>query len=194
MTYLHLALKAEALPLISHFKLTLSSEIPYRVYSNNEYYLTISLLGYDNALMATTALLTRYPPKQNDIFLNIGLCGAPDVLPIGTLIGVSTLYFENEYEQTLKPLAALQNFTLRTQKRPQEEAIDSLADMEAYATIKAASRFMEKEQLGVLKVVSDHFEPHTLTKNSAQTLMHQNLAKIENYLQTFKEQRCQQQL
>ena len=193
MTYLHLALKAEALPLIQHLRLHLNSEAPCRIYSNETYTLTISLPGYDNALMATTALLSLHPPKTDDVFINIGLCAAPSNLAIGSLVGVHTLSFENERPYTLKPLAHLASHPLQTFKTEQSEALNTLADMEAFAAIKAASRFLALQQLSVIKVVSDHFKPNRLTKNSAQTLIYHAIDDIVAYIQTFKEQQCQPQ-
>lgn len=189
MIYIHTALKAEALPLIEHFNLTLQTQEPFRIYTNDNIFLVIGLKGYDNTLMATTALLSHYSPKDNAYFLNVGLCGAPHTYDIGTLVEVNSLIYEDAYSFHLTPRTDLNQSALETLNEAGDVKKEHMVDMEAYAAFKAASLFIKRENITVLKVVSDHFEPYTLSKNLATTLIHKNVSKISKLI---KEIRCQQ--
>jgi len=189
MIYFHLALKAEAQPLIVHYDLKPYKELPFSVYKSANYTLVVSLPGYDNALMATSSLLAHFNANKEDFFINLGLCGAPQEFAIGTLLEITRLHYETLYPYTLAKHSKLPHTTLRTLDVACSETKGSAVDMEAYAVYKAASLYIKHENIAVLKVVSDHFEPETLTKNLAQTLIAHQLKNIETFI---KDHPCQQ--
>lgn len=164
------------------------------MYYNETIALVISLVGYDNALMATTALLNTFVPNEDDILINIGLCAGPKQFALGTLVEAGTLSYKDAYTYSLHKHSKLPQHPLTCYDSPVSLPQTHLADMESHAVFKAASAYIKRDNIGVIKIISDHFEPQTLSKNSAQKLLHSNISAIEHYINHFKDFTCQQPL
>lgn len=162
MMYFTMALLAEAKPLIKDLKLTLTQQSPFQIYSNEMIKLIITGMGQEQALMATTHLLTKYPPTDRDLVVNFGIAGAAKDFTIGELVVAHTLlqqhsgkkiYPDMRLTHPFKELVLTTVNQVQTQDDPQLQAVD----MEAFGVVQAALLFIKSSQVFVFKVVSDHF-------------------------------------
>lgn len=173
MIYLVTALAAEARPFLDHLKALSASALPFGLYTHDNALIAITGVGYDNALMATSALLGHRPPQAGDLLLSVGIAAAPQEHPIGTLLLAHKLTCKghHDYYPDLLLRHSWSEVTLETVLAPQSTPLPHAADMEAHAIFKAASRFMGVHQMLFAKVVSDHFTPERPTKEGATALI-----------------------
>ncbi len=163
-----MALLAEAKPLIKDLKLTLQQQTPFAIYANEDVMLIISGMGPDQALMATTHLLTKYPASPRDIIVNFGIAGAIKDYKIGEIITAHTI--KNRQNRKFYPDMRLSHpfkevvLTSLDSVQTQESADIQAVDMEAYGVCQAALNFVKSSQIAVFKVISDHFSAAIPTK------------------------------
>lgn len=183
MTYFLIALDAEARPLIDHYKLKRSSVLPYAVYTGEDIILLVTGQGRENAMMGTSALCGYRRPDPYDILVNLGICGAPAEFLLGELFIIHQIQdaHRNYYPDILYPHPLKETSLLCV-----NQAIDSLqnypVDMESAGVFIAASRFFKLHQMVFAKVVSDHFEPSSVTKEDCMELIKLNTSKIDTLL------------
>lgn len=128
--------------------------------------LVVSGSGSYAAATASAALFALYPPRQEDLFINFGLCGAHPAsgLPVLTTCIAESVSCEGE-RRVLYPDRILPcDFTpvrLKTFPSPvsevspaAEQAYDA-ADMEGYGALYATMTFFECHRCFVIKTVSD---------------------------------------
>ncbi|MBU0633322.1 hypothetical protein KKA17_11870 [bacterium] len=183
MLYIVIALSAEARAIVQMLKLKRVYTLPYTMFENEDVKLIISGMGNDNAMMATSTLLGHLPPCESDLLINIGICAAPKKYAIGESLLIHKITREEHscfpdilFEHSLKESGLL------TVDKPTDEEQQMPVDMESYGIYKAASRFLQTHQMLFYKVVSDHFEPHTVTKELAEELILANVKKIEDII------------
>ena len=180
MLYIVTALSAEARPFIDHFRLKrVEDALPYPLFSGEGVRLLVTQVGYENALMATSALFGHARPKEDDLLLNIGICGAPSRFAVGTpLVAHKITHKGRAYYPDMLLNHPFEEVELHTLESPKEDDHTNPVDMEAHAVYKAAARFMQSHQMLFVKVVSDHFEPETVTKELASSLIGDKLEGI----------------
>jgi len=187
MTYFVLALSAEARPLLTHFGLKRIDALPYPLYTDENSVLIVTQPGYENALMATSALLGYRPPEKEDILLNIGLCAAPESFEIGTLLLAHKIsYGIHDYYPDILFLHPNDEIDLRTVDAAVSSTESMAVDMEAHAVYKAASRFFKTHQMAFLKIVSDHFAPDNVTKELAIRLIGENIPALTQIIESMR--------
>lgn len=183
MTYLITALDAEARALIDYYGLKRDMSLPYTLYKNTDILLLICGVGKTNAMMAVSALLGWRIPHAGDTLINIGICAAPTHYEIGEALLIhqlidthKTYYPDILYTHTLKESSILCVDT------PQSIPNNLPVDMESTAVFCAASRFFKLHQMAFLKIVSDHFEPDCVSKESAISLIHAHLHTLDTLI------------
>ncbi len=148
MIYIVTALKPEAQAFVDKYKLPKSKK-------NSEISLFISGIGSQNMLQTTKDIIKLM--SEDDIIVNVGICGASKKYKIGQLI------------DGLK-----ENLTCVDYEVSQNDCYE-LADMESSGFLEASktvkNRFM-------FKVVSDHFEPHKVTKEATKSLIFKAIEEI----------------
>jgi len=165
MIYIICALSAEARLFLDHYKLKQYTSLPFKVYENEDVKLIVSNVGYNNALLATTALLAHFPPTKESILLNIGVAAAPSDYSLNSLVVAHKLiYADSSLYPDLLFSHKFEEANLTTVDTPQNSFSNTLVDMEAYAVFQAASRFLQTHQISVVKIISDHFEPEKVSK------------------------------
>lgn len=180
MNYIVTALDAEARILIDHYRLKKVSPLPYTLYGNEETTLLVSGIGKVNALMAVSALLGWRRPQANDVFLNIGVCGAPGEYEIGEPLLIHQIIDTNRrYYPDILYTHPLREASIVCADEPQSIPCDFPVDMESSAVFQAASRFVKLHQMGFIKIVSDHFSPQNVTKEGVTELIRSNVNKID---------------
>ncbi|WP_321777296.1 hypothetical protein [Sulfurimonas sp.] len=141
MLYIICALKSEAQAFVDKYKLTKSKQ-------NSEVTLIVSGIGRESMFNASKKILPQM--SKTDIIVNIGICGANKSYKIGQLIDgfANNLSCVNE---------AVTN-----------DSIYELVDMESAGFIQATKAIKNRY---IFKIVSDHFEPHKVTKEATKQLI-----------------------
>lgn len=167
MLYIVTALKPEAQAFVDRYKLKKERLDGFLLFKNSEMMLIVSGLGVNCARDATQTLINHYDISDEDIYLNIGICGAASKYEIGELLNISTLVYK-EIEYQFKTPKTLTLHSLDT------EATDDsyeIVDMEAYGFYDAVVHSPAIKNSYILKVVSDHFEPEIITKEKTKALI-----------------------
>ena len=183
MIYFVTALSAEAKPIIDKYDLKRIYTLPYTLFEGESAKLIVTGIGLENAMMAVSAFLGHCPPKQGDLLVNVGICASPKEFAIGEVLLANKL---TNKEHSYYPDVLFEHPLLETQLQsadaPADVHQDLATDMESYGVYKAASRFFDTHEMLFIKVVSDHFEPQSVTKEQAVLLIENALAKIEETL------------
>ena len=83
MLYIVVALKSEAQAFVDKYQLTQTQLSHLKVFHNDKMMLIVSGIGVQNAAQATQTLINHYDITDEDIYLNIGICGARTNYDIG---------------------------------------------------------------------------------------------------------------
>jgi len=167
MLYIVVALKPEAQAFVDRYKLKKSKLNNFTVFSNSNMMLIISGIGVRNSAQATQTLINYYDITDDDIYLNIGICGADKNYKIGELLEIGEIKYNSK---TIK----IQTQSHKTISCLDEEATDNaygIVDMESFGFYDAVIHSPAIKNYHILKVVSDHFEPNKVTKESTKSLV-----------------------
>jgi len=165
MIYIVTALKPEAQAFIDFYKLTKSKLSSHTVFTNKNITLIISGLGVTNARLATQTLINYFDITESDIYLNIGICGASREYEIGQLLEVGSITYEDI------------NYSFKDERnilcvdKEVSEMSYGIVDMESYGFYDAVIHNPAIQNFYIFKVVSDHFEPHKVTKDGTKALI-----------------------
>ena len=169
--YILVAHKKEARALFQHFTCKRDKSLPFTLYIHDTFFLAITNNGKENAYNVTTQLLQKYPPKKEDILINFGICAGSRRYEIGDFLHVNTLIYIKE---TITLFNTPTPHSLECVDTPQNSPLEHLADMESFGIYQASLTHFSKNTLFFYKVVSDYFEPHTLTKALIDTILEKN--------------------
>ena len=97
---------------------------------------------------------------DDDIYLNIGICGANTAYKIGELLEIGNLTYN---EKNIK-LNTRSEKTLTCLDKEISSDEYEIVDMESYGFYEAVIHSPAIKNFHILKVVSDHFEPSKVTK------------------------------
>jgi len=148
MIYILVALKCEAQAFIEKFKLDSTTK------QNENLSVVISGIGNENMYKTATNIVSKM--DKSDMILNVGICGANKNYKIGQLldekdINLTSVDHEVDYVKY--------------------EAVD----MES-SGFKNATKDIKNKY--IFKVVSDHFEPESVTKDLAKKLIYTQIDEI----------------
>jgi len=166
LIYLVVALKAEAQAFVDRFKLKKTKLKEFTLFFDTNMTLIISGMGVINARNATQTLVNQFDITDEDIYLNVGICGADNNYEIGSLLEISSVVY-NDISYTFKED---KNKIVCTDQAISEN-IYKIVDMESYGFYDAVIHNPAIKNFYIFKVVSDHFEPHKITKDSSKTLI-----------------------
>jgi len=167
MLYIVTALKPEAQAFVDKYKLRKSKLGEFSLFSNSKMMLIISGVGVKKAAMATQTLINHFDITDDDVYINVGICGSSRDYEIGELIEIGEIKYQHEVKQ-------LQNATqnsIRCLDLEADNSEDSIVDMESYGFCDAVFHSPAIKNIYILKVVSDHFEPHKVTKDTTKSLV-----------------------
>ena len=165
MIYMITALKPEAQAFVDFYKLKKSKLGNYTAFTDKSIILIISGLGVVNARLATQTLINHFDITDDDIYLNIGICGASTKYKIGQLLKIGSIVYKDI------------NYTFKDEEEivcldhEASESSYSIVDMESYGFYDAVIHSPAIKNFYVFKVVSDHFEPHKVTKDKTKSLI-----------------------
>ena len=164
MLYIVTALKPEAQAFVEKCKLTKTKYENFTMFTSENVKLIISGLGVNNAKIATTSMIKKFKPLQDDIFLNIGICGANQEYRVGELLEIGSIMYNNE--QFVLNMNSSNIITCKDTEV--HDSNHNIVDMESFG-FYAATRDIRYRYM--YKVVSDHFEPYKVTKDKTKSLI-----------------------
>ncbi len=173
MIYICVAFKEEAKSLLQQWSFRRDKSAPCTLYINADIYLCITKMGPEHASRALEALLRYRPPQPQDCFINFGICAAPASYAIGTVLHCNHLMYRNRS----LTLDAKNTLTLQTYDTPCRTKQPHAVDMEAFSLFEKALPLFA--QCYCIKVVSDHFEPDTVSSDTIATLLHRGVATLK---------------
>ncbi len=123
-------------------------------YKNEDIEVIITGIGADTMSKKTSQTLKKL--SKDDIVINVGICGASKNYNIGELIDARYIDITCiDYEMT--------------------KDIYDVVDMESAGFLEATNGFKNSF---IFKVVSDHFEPQTVSKDMAKKLIFNQIDEI----------------
>jgi len=152
MIYILCALKCEAQAFVDKYKLDKSKK-------NESIAIIISGVGRQNMLDAASRVVLEM--QSDDTILNVGICGGNKNFKIGQLVDAS----EHELVCVDSEVSQSGNYTL--------------VDMESDGFLNATK---DVKNSHIFKIVSDHFEPKTITKEFAKSLVFNAIDDINRLL------------
>jgi len=166
MIYIVTALKPEAQAFVDKYKLKKNRLQNYTLFQNENIILIISGIGVDNARRATQTLINNFDITDDDTYLNVGICAAPSKYTIGELLEIGSVTYRNT-TYTFDT----DKYTLTCKDEEASTKQETIIDMESFGFYDAVIYNPAIKKFHILKVVSDHFKPETVTKESTKSLL-----------------------
>lgn len=166
MLYIIVALKAEAQAFVDKYKLNKSKLGNFTLFSNANMMLIVSNIGVANARRATQTFIDQFDITDDDIYLNTGICGAQKRYEIGQLLEIGSVVYNDisyDFKADKKKIVCLD--------AEANESFHEIVDMESFGFYDAVIHSPAIKHFHILKVVSDHFEPHKVTKEFTKELL-----------------------
>lgn len=163
MLYVVTALKSEAQAFVDKYRLQKAKCGRFGMFENESIKVIVSGVGVLSAKEAAKALIEFFKPNENDWIVNIGICGANKNHEIGKLLKIGTIVYEDK-KYLLDPLG----YTLTCKEHEVSQNLYEIVDMESFGFYKATHGFFNR---AIYKVVSDHFEPQSVTKEGTKKLI-----------------------
>ena len=167
MTYIVVALKAEAQAFVDAYKLKKSKLGNYTLYSNKTMRLIISGMGVTNARLATQTLINNYDITDEDSYYNIGICGASKAYVMGEVLEIGSIVYKglrNTFNDEKKEIVCVDDPVSSSSEY-------EIVDMESFGFYDAVVHNPAIKNFFIIKVVSDHFEPKSVTKEGAKKII-----------------------
>ncbi len=173
MIYIVVALKSEAQAFVDYYKLQKSKLSGYTLFSHKSFKLIVSGIGVQNARVATQTLINHFDITDEDTYYNIGICGASKCYALGSLLQIGAI----EHQEITYNFNTKHKKIVCVDKEVSENSFD-IVDMESYGFYDAVVHNPAIQNFYIYKIVSDHFEPCTVTKEKTKTLIFQSLKEI----------------
>jgi len=171
MILIHCALLSEAQYIIEKEKLKLKQKNP-KVYLNDKIVLVVSNVGKNNTITALEFIYQNYKISKA---INIGIAGCNDKsIEIGALF-CTNHHLENIPYMQLQTVHSPQLLTLNS-------SFLTLFDMEGRYFIEISNKYLEKKDIFVFKVVSDHLDDTIPSKEFVKQLIKKNIKSIEKWI------------
>jgi len=165
-TLIHTAFFAEAKPIIESLKLQCTQRKPCKVYQKDGIVLVVSGMGAKNTLHVKE-LFETYDIKKA---VNIGIAGCKDTsMEIGSLV-CTTHQRDGMYFESISSLDAPCS--------DKEKLSTVLVDMESETFLHVSKKFLDKSDIYIFKIVSDHLDTTIPKKEFVWNIIEKNLKKI----------------
>jgi len=173
------AIFSEAKALIEYFDLQKVEKKPFLIYQSDNIALIISGIGKVNSAIATTYISQKY---SIDKMINIGICGTNDTKKeIGSLCSIKSIV---DASSSKKIVISNDGETLYTFDKIIEDKNSvkkgALVDMEAFGFYSAASKFVDKKDIKIYKIISDHLETSHIDNDFIYHLIKNRLEDIKD--------------
>ncbi len=178
MLYIVTALKPEAQAFVDYHKNLKKEKLDnFTIFKNKRLILIISHIGVANARIATQTLIDHFDITDDDIYLNIGICGASQNYAIGTLLTIGSITYKDINYQL-----NMQKNNITCLDTEAENSKCSIVDMESYGFYDAVIHNPAIKKFYIFKVVSDHFEPKNVTKEKTKALIFKKIDAINEQI------------
>lgn len=177
MIYIVTALKPEAQAFVDFYKLKKDKLSEHTIFKSKEIILIISGMGVDSARHATQTLINHFDITDNDIYLNVGICGARDNYKIGELLEIGSISYKS-LEYIFKTSAHKINCLDMEAK----DDLYNIVDMESFGFYDAVIHSPAIKNFYIFKVVSDHFMPQNVTKEGTKRVIFSAINKINTII------------
>jgi len=171
MLYVVTALKSEAQAFVDKYKLSKTKCDDFTLFTAQNIKVIISGIGINNAKSATNTLIKHFKPESRDIFVNIGICGASKEHKIGELIPIGSIIYRDREHIFNKNIF----ISITCKDTEVYEDKYNIVDMESFGFYEATKEIKNRY---IYKVVSDHFEPETVTKEKTKRLIFNVLQEV----------------
>ena len=178
MTYIIVALKPEAQAFVDWYKLSKDKLDRFTLFSNENIKLIISGIGVTNAREATQTLINYFDITDDDIYLNVGICGASKEYDIGELLEIGSVVHQEQvysFKEDKKEILCVDEEV--------SNDLHDIVDMESFGFYDAVIHSPAIKKFYILKVVSDHFEPRKVTKERTKMLIFDLINNINTIIQ-----------
>ena len=182
------ALYSEAKPFIKHYHLQKCDSSHFTIFQSDTTALIVSGMTPCNSAIATTYIINHYKHTEN--IVNLGICAATQTKDmIGSTFQANKLIdntthkvYHLKNEQTLLPLQTVTTFA--TPQDQNSSVKKGLVDMEATGFYSAASKFMQRENIYICKVVSDRLNSDILKPHEVSDLTGKLIPAMDKLLLT----------
>ena len=177
MLYIITALKSEAQAYVDKYKLLKSKLGNFTLFSNENMFLIVSGIGVLNARLATQTLINQYDITDDDIYLNVGICGASSHYEIGSLLEIGAISYDGIsyiFKDSLEEIRCVDEEV--------SEELVKIVDMESYGVYDAVIHNPAIKNFHIFKVVSDHFQPEKVTKDGTKKLISKRIDDINRVI------------
>ncbi len=184
------ALKAEAIHLISEFKLIKDSS--EHVYTNKQFAVVICGIGKNNIEPRLDAFISNQKYHDKISLLNVGICGGD---PKHTLIGKGYILekiIDAESKKVYRPNSQLGLFaetkkltTVQSAVTNGERMDTEIVDMEASEIFRVGSKWISPKQMVFYKIVSDYMDCDDWTSLPVSTLIKNRMKEIRQIINCF---------
>lgn len=189
MIYIAVALGIEAKPIIRYFNLKRDNEIKkLQVFKSERVTLVVTGVGILKSAIALTHLLSQIEIREDDIFLNIGVCGAKsEKYRIGEVVLCNRVInsdLKRSYYPDMVFIHPFREGSLESFNTPiycGDEVEGDLVDMEGAGLFEATTYFFQSYQLNFLKIVSDYLDREIESKD-VEKLIEKSLPKIDDWV------------
>lgn len=193
MIYFLTALYYEAKDIIEHYKMKKVMEATkFQVFKGENELLVISGTSSIKAVVAATYLLSSFEYNENDIFVNVGICGAaPEKSRRGDIFLCSKL-IDNFSKRAFYPDMLFKHPFKEGTLESFSEVVDGavkhnvgvhIVDQEGAFAYEAAAMFLKPENIYIIKIVSDVLNPGSVTPQLVENLMADNMPKVYAWLE-----------
>ncbi|AJA48872.1 hypothetical protein CPAST_c28050 [Clostridium pasteurianum DSM 525 = ATCC 6013] len=193
MIYFLTALYYEAKDIIFHYNMKKSMESTrFQVFKGKNEILIISGTGYIKSVAAVTYLLNCFGYNENDIFIDIGICGSTRYeLEKGKIILCNKL-IDNCSKKSFYPdmlfkhpfnEGTLESFAQVVEQDKLEKIEGDIVDQEGAFVYQAASIFAKPHNIHIIKIVSDILNPQSVTPEKIERLFVDSMQSIYIWLE-----------
>jgi hypothetical protein len=179
------ALKCEASPIAGKLNAVLG-KIPLRGYYADGFRVFVSGPGRENVKRFFERLDGAFD-LRGDIFINIGMCGCRDSgIPKGTPFLINRIEPDGEgkvfYPDMLIKSGLREAGIVSVDSSSRDNGIGTLlADMESYAFFSEALKRTFSSNIHVIKIISDHMAPYSVTAADISVFINSNIETIYGY-------------
>ena len=171
MTLIHTALLCEAQTFIEIYKAKKINSTP-KIYQKDNIIICIGGVGKENTLNSLKYVFNNYTVQKA---INIGIAGIADTnIPIGTLFCTT---------HTLDKIKKLPLISVNTpQRQENNHQKDHLYDMEGNHFLNYCTKYINKDNIYIFKIISDHLTYIKLNKEITKQLILAKKNILQNYI------------
>lgn len=193
MIYFLTALYYEAEDIISHYRMKKVMEASkFQVFKGENELLVVSGTSGIKAVVAATYLLNNFKYNEDDIFVNVGICGAVnsdfsegEIILCNKLIDSFSkkafypdILFRHSFNE-----GTLESFACTVGKDTKQNIDADIVDEEGTFVYEAVSMFLKPHNIHVIKIVSDILSPGSVTPAKIKDIMAGSLPEIYHWLE-----------